>query len=219
MNEIKDEWWTIRKLQGGCSIARFGDGEFKLCLGHHQFGNNRSGQTYNGEVRKCLLSVLQRDVPGLVVGVPSFLYTNRESGWIYERAKGLLPPGKVYGSSLITRPDRAPHINTLEYLEECSKIWDKRHVVLVQGKGREFERSRALDNTSRLDIIYGPLNNAFGRRLRLEKKLFRFPKDVLFMFSLGPAATVFASDMHKRGWQALDIGHFAMFYKRRLQNG
>ncbi len=53
------------------------------------------------------------------------------------------------------------------------------------------------------------------------KKLLEFDKNTSIVLMAGPAAKVWASDLTKVGFRALDLGHLAKsydFYKRKIPN-
>lgn len=167
---------------------------------------------------------MTKNTPGLLVGIPR-IYDNvsgvsekKMRFWNRYRKKKVLnlySPGRVYYSAFISRPDSVPSIDSLEYWAYCKRIWEGRRVLLFQGEDRHFEKSGGIfDNLSGFEIQYGPRRDAFSHYTRILKTLLKQPEDVLLILSLGPAATVLAADLCKKGRQALDLGHLGMFYAR-----
>jgi glycosyltransferase family protein len=220
MPTVASEVDTVRAIiEGKRSIARFGDGELKLCVGRKQM-NQISGQ----KIRRKLRSILRSNKEELLVGIPRIYGISKcnempkakaefWSRYLEDRFMDLYNEDKLYYSAFITRPDSAPQIDNRDYWLLMRMVWDGRDVVLLQGKGRDFNGDGALlSNAKSLTTIYGPRKNAYESQKRLMGLLLDKPKDSLFILSLGPAATVFAHDMCKHGRQTLDLGHLGAFY-------
>ena len=98
----KDE--TIRELlENRKSIARFGDGEFKII-----FGKKVHFQNYNHTLKEKLLKVLKSKIPGLLIGIIR-LCGNKNKYWInfmdkykFKLAK-IINKNKIYYHAGITR--------------------------------------------------------------------------------------------------------------------
>jgi glycosyltransferase family protein len=209
---VVNEYKTIRKIiKNHCSIARFGDGELKLAK-----SQNQMYQTPSANLASALRSVLTDRVVNLLVGIPRFSAVQDNKFWYryrYPFYLDMYKPGKRYYSAFITRPDLVPLINSKNYWSLMRQIWDKKSVLLLQGKGREFEHEpNLLGNADKLEIIYGPRKNAYDWRYTLFKQIVGYPRDTVVILSLGPTATLLAYDLTKEGYQALDLGHAGMFY-------
>jgi glycosyltransferase family protein len=220
MPVVHNEWETVRVLiENKASISRFGDGELKLC-----YGKDQMCQPWNSSIQKKLRNILKKDVLNLLVGIPRIY--NNASGippekmrfWGKYRKKkyvNLYNPRKTYYSAFISRPDSVPEIDCFEYWAYCKKIWQDRKVLLFQGEDRHFEKSGGVfNNLCGFEIRYGPRRDAFSHYNKILRDLLKTPEDILIILSLGPTATMLAADLCKRGRQALDLGHFGMFYAR-----
>ena len=68
-------------------------------------------------------------------------------------------------------------------------------------------------------IISSPENafNYYEKIIEFIRNL-NLDKNILFLISLGPTATILAYDIHKLGYQAIDFGHFDIQYEYFLRN-
>ena len=114
MNDLPhfcDEWQTLDRLAQGCSIARFGDGEFDMV-------RTRASIYFQGwdqDLQQRLREILARPIDGLLVGIPNILEGSRhlngewvnlaQWGTIRAQMLPLLPAGRTWYSSFITRPE------------------------------------------------------------------------------------------------------------------
>ena len=222
MIRVADEFATVKEIiSSGASIARYGDGELKLCLGIKQMC-----QPFSPEIQNALRRILLEEVPGLLVGIPriydpdSYPIQGSQKKGFWRRYQsaghmGLYDSERQYYSAFITRPDSAGEIDCDEYWGMIRDIWSGREVVLLQGFDREFEKdSRLFSQASRLSIVYGPRHNAYRHLKRLKKVLLEYPQTALLILSLGPTATVLAYELAQEGRQTLDLGHLGMFFAR-----
>jgi len=220
MIKVVDEFKTIQKIIDiGASIARYGDGELKLCT-----GKNQMCQPNSYKLQKHLCHILKSDLNNLLVGLPriysaeSYPEQDLKKREFWKRYQGkefidLYDCDKQYYSSFITRPDSANEIDCGGYWRSVKEIWCDRKVILLQGKERRFHKDlRLLETAASLEIICGPRNDAYKKLDELIELLMLYPSSYLIILSLGPAATVLAFEMAKRGRQALDLGHMGMFF-------
>ena len=170
------------------------------------------------ELSDALMNVIKRPPKSLLVGVPRWDLESLKDNKFWKRYfhRDYTKPfqGRTWHSAFITRPDLIPEIDNKKYWDKMKQIWDGRPVVLVQGKGREFEHPpNLLSNASRVDIVYAARKNAFVWRYTLRKQVrTMLIENGLAVLSLGPTATVLAYDLACDGYQALDLGHAGVFY-------
>jgi glycosyltransferase family protein len=215
--KVIDEFTTMRLiLEQRKSICRFGDGEFKLAQGQKQIL-----QLPSKTMTKRLNEILHTE-EDILVGVPrvygrydlALINEKKMDYWVSRMRKWipLLKAGKTYYSAFITRADSAPHIDCDDYWEMCEDIFKDRDVLVVYGgknpakKVRLFRKAKSVKQYSALQA------QAFDVYDELLSNLAKTPKDVVIYLALGPTATVLAFDLHKMGYQALDLGHLAAFY-------
>jgi len=188
------------------SIARFGDGELRLAIG----GGCSSQQAEKGLARE--LTDIMHTYRGFLVGVPNFEKSPRAKSWA-KYAEGQfasLYKQDLYASSLITRPDSAPWIDTPEYWQNVRNLWAGKDVVLVAGD-RKSITPEMLTGASSVRLVEGPRQHAYSQIDRIESEI-GTPTGLVIM-CLGAAATVLAARLDAKGVHALDLGHMGMFMK------
>ena len=214
---ILEEFETIRHLLSyNCSIARYGDGELKICL-----GGSAIAQPGSPALQGRLKQILKNTDPGLLVGIPRMhdgLEVQKKKFWTkysQPRFTDLYIQKGVYGSAFITRPDSAFHIDCAEYYELVKLLWKNKRVLLYQGVNRRFLKAEPnlFSTAESYTVLYGPSYDAFSEY----KTIFQILKnesdrDTVIVLSLGPTATVLANDLTIIGRQTLDLGHMGMFY-------
>lgn len=222
--KVHDEWKTLELVRDKhMSIARFGDGEFKLCDGRNQIS-----QLPNEALQTKLNNILHSNNKSLLVCIPnihdenifSLMSEQKQKFWknyLGDKTLNFLREYKEYGSSFITRPDSAPGINKDDYWKGWQSVWADKRVLLVDGVQSRFNKAGPLDNTSYLNNIKCSSNNAFNY---YDEILFSIDSHCtaeaidLVVLSLGPTATVLAADLNGKGIWALDLGRFGVFYAK-----
>jgi hypothetical protein len=210
--KIKDEFATIHAIiDSGASLARFGDGELKLCI-----GGNQILQVGSPRIATRLREVLHSDDPRLLVGVPRLIPHSAKMWQRFlrqPRFARLYRKGKQYHSAFISRPDSAPGIDHPEYWELVKQIWRGRNVVLLRGRNCAFcHEADFLEGAASVEEVRGPSRDAFDRYNTLFALMHTYLESTLLLLSLGPTATVLAADLSAAGHQALDVGHIGLFY-------
>lgn len=226
INEIE----TIKKLQEGCSISRFGDGEFRLMN-----GKNMVYQDYNKDIVDKLKNILsqKKNPEKLLVGIPPFYdnteehlkrITNKKVLVYWEKymkkkeskdIEPLLNHKKNYYSSFISRIESFDY-NKEEYLRELSKVWENKNVILVLNENKYNKISNLIisstSNTNSITKIFCAEKNAYFDYTTLLNNCTIYSKGVLFLLMIGPTATILSYDLCCNGYQALDIGSFFELY-------
>ena len=220
--QIMDEHSTIQYLiDHRASIARYGDGELKLCTGRRAKSQVCSAGIQN-RMREILVS---RNNNNCLVGIPR-IYSSEDKCRMSERKWSfwknyandkhlpLYDKYKLYGSAFITRPDAAPGIDNAEYYAKIKSLWKDREVLILHGKGTGFLKSPSLlDGVKKYQEAIGPPTNAYSEHKSLLKRmLLTSDRDTIILISLGPEATILAWDLACNERQALDLGHLGMFY-------
>ena len=206
-----------------CSVSRFGDGEIKLAA-----GRNISFQTAEPVLRHKLQSVLSSNDDRLLVCIPNVF----ESLHHFTKADGLYwkkhlshhrkywyrftLKNKVYGNAFISRVYMC--FNEKEkaqaYFDALKKIWDNRDIVLVEGeKSRLGVGNDLFDNAHSVRRILAPAAQAFSQYDNLLAEVKKIEKSALFIFALGPVASVMPCDLLDDGYQAIDLGNIDTEYE------
>jgi hypothetical protein len=204
---------TLRRIVAGASIARYGDGEFKIATGN---GASIKSQPYDVRLSLRLREILL-DSGACMVGIPNILSdTPKQEFWHkYLAYASMLDGSRRYVSSFITRPDSAPWIDTDEYWTLLESLWAGQDVVLVRGSGKSLVGDD-LTSAGRLTEIIAPRQGAWADYGSLmQRVLSQKPKRVLIC--LGPTATVMASDLCAKGIHAIDLGHVGMFLRKHVR--
>ncbi len=225
---IHNEFETIKKLQNGYSITRFGDGEFRII-----YGKNIPFQECNNELAEKLNKILRYDkLPdNLLVAIPPF-YQNIvpkriNNGKVLKywnsylkkkeslHIESILNKNKEYYSSFISRIESFDY-NKIDYMNEMSKIWKNRNVVLVINENLFNKKKILFDNIMKeskiKNIIFCPEINAYSEYNAIFNKCILNETDTLFLIMAGPMASVLSCELCKHNFQSIDIGHFFDLY-------
>lgn len=216
---------TIRHItEGNRSISRFGDGEILLTNPSKSIGFQKGSPS----LAKRLREVLASHEEGHLVAIPDvFNDLNRYRrkcrrfqrthffiyGSLWDR---LLTPGRRYENAFLSRPymDYVSKENCEHWFHRLKTIWDGRDVVFIEGEKSRLGIGNDLFNNARsIRRILCPSRNAFEKYDRILNEALKLEKGVLFLIALGPTATILAYDLHKAGYQAVDIGHVDVEYE------
>jgi hypothetical protein len=197
---------TLRQVAAGASLARYGDGEFKLCRG----GSIKS-QMYTPALSVALREILHES-GACLVGIPNILSkTPKREFWDqYHWAASLLAP-RPYVSAFVSRPDSAPWLDTPEYWALLESLWMGQDVTLVRGSGKGLT-CEDLTGAGTVTEILCPRQHAF---MELDAILERIGTPRRALLCLGPTATVLAVELCRRGVHAIDLGHTALFLRKQ----
>lgn len=223
---IKNIEETILKvIEGKCSVARYGDGEFNI-----MFGNSIDFQQYDERLAQKMKDILQLNDEKFLVCLAGELYekdknTKPEAKKYWARfirnhrieLSRLLKKDKIYYHTSMTRF----YMNFIDkeksyyYAELLKKIWDNRDIVFVEGdKSRLGVGNDFFDNAKSIKRILCPANQAFAYYDEIIESIEKnIGKDTLVLIALGPTATAMAYDVYLKGYQAIDIGHIDIEYE------
>jgi hypothetical protein len=214
---------TLAAVVGGRSIARYGDGEFKMAA--HNAGIK--SQEPNPDLSKRLREILH-DSGECLVGIPNIVDVRKSDlstdqkveFWTKHQQYKRLLINREYVSSFITRPDSAPWIDTDDYWAMLCSLWKGQDVMLVRGSGKSLTAERLMEWGARSVIEVMPRLAANGRQqhawAQYDELLKRIGRPKRALICLGPTATVMAVDLCARGVHAIDLGHAGMFLKKHM---
>ena len=206
---VISEWDTIDAVRRGASLARFGDGEFSMCHGGHM-----KNQRYDATLSRLLREIL-RESGQCLVGIPNIhpsVPTPKRTSWNKFLSRGAaLLSDRTYHSAFISRPDSAPWIDTPEYWEAVTQIWENRDVVLVRGSDKGLT-AEELTGARSVRVVTGFKQHSFSEYDRLMSDVGNH--DDLVILCLGATATVMAVELCEAGMQAVDLGHLALFLRK-----
>jgi hypothetical protein len=199
---------TLDAVLTGKSLARYGDGEFKMAM-----GAGIKSQVADALLSKRLRDILQ-DSGECLVGIPNInAPTPKREFWNkFRPCANLLTEKRRYASAFVTRPDSAPWINTEAYWGKVQQLWLGREVTLVRGS------SKSLTGEVLAESGAGHVTEIVARRqhawIEYGSLLERIGTPSIVLLCLGPTATVMAVDLCARGVHAVDLGHLGMFWKK-----
>jgi len=203
---VLDEHATLALVVGGRSLARYGDGEFKLCADGAGIKSQIGHPALAGRLRSIL-----RESGDCLVGIPNIRSdTPKAQFWGKHMAASRFLVDRPYASSFITRPDSAPWINTDAYWQQLESLWVDQDVTLVRGSTKSLTGEDLVGAT--VTEIICPRQHAWVDYASILERI-GTPKRVLIC--LGPTATVMAVDLCARGVHAIDLGHVGMFLRKR----
>lgn len=201
------EYETLWRVLDGRSLARYGDGEFNLCLGH-----SIPCQPVSERLQKRLREIL-KDSGECLVGIPDLHSpTPKAAFWNkYHGMVGLLVD-REYASSFISRPDSAPWIDTQDYWLALESIWRGKDVTLVHSESWKSLQTDDLNSARSVREVYAPKTNAFADYDEILEFIGTPTGPVLIC--LGPTATVLAVDLCEKHVHAIDMGHIGLFLRK-----
>lgn len=205
---VMSERETLQLALSGVSVARFGDGELKLCT-----GGNAISQEYSDRISAELCSILSAPLCNVLPCIPNIVSkTPRGAFWrefMQPRYTDLYARGITYGSSFITRPDNAPWIDRPDYWQEVRRLWAGRTVAFVGGQ--MMLAQVVSQDAAHVDVIQVPRKNAYADIDALTRRLLSRPYAAIII-AMGAGGTALASRLGRDGAaHALDLGHIGMF--------
>lgn len=202
---VLSEAETLAQVCAGRSLARYGDGEFNLCL-----GGRAKKQAFSVKLQDRLRGIL-RDDGDCLVGIPNIhSETPKAAFWRKYLSAAELLSDRPYVSAFISRPDSAPWIHTPAYWAQLESLWIGQDVTLVRGSSSSLTAAD-LVGSGRVTEIVADRHDAWSRYASL---LQRVGTPARALLCLGPTATVLAVDLCAKGVHAIDIGHVGMFIRK-----
>ena len=213
-----------------CSLCRFGDGEFEIIRNK----DRAKFQATNLELSKRLREILKCNKKNILIAIANN-YGALDDKYISSFAMGIreymtedtrrfhesiLDFNRTYYDAYISRPYMMwiDKTKAKERFDMLKMIWNKRNVVIIEGKyTRMGVGNDLLNNANYVKRIIAPEVDAWDRYSDILKAARRFDKNTLFLIALGPAATVLAYDLAEHGFQAVDIGHLDIEYEWYLK--
>ncbi len=223
---IMDTKETINHiLKNECSVSRFGDGEFNMIQGR---GNGF--QQYHPKLAKRLKEILMTNSSEKhIVCIPqTFICTEGykpypKKFWRFYAVRHFcfllkyISPSFQYFDSLMSRfyIDRENRSESFIYIERLKKIWKRRNIIIVEGdKTHSGIGNDLFAEALSIRRILAPSKNAFNSYENILAAIKQYANlDDLILLSLGMTATVLSFDLHKLGYQAIDLGHLDIEYE------
>lgn len=220
-----DEEAVSRIVNEGCSMIRFGDGEFELMAGRER----APFQKFEQELAAKLCKVIQSRMDNLLIAVANNYgsvdaYTERDQDGIREymteevRAfhSSLLDYNRVYYDAYLFKCyfQSKDGEEARRRYELVKRIWQDRDIVLIEGaETRTGQGNDLLDNARSVQRILCPTQNAYRLYQAIMEEAEKIPEDKLILCALGPAGKALAYDLIQNGYQVVDIGQIDMEYE------
>lgn len=211
------------------SMIRYGDGEITMIR-----GRSLKLQQVKPEIIEGLKRMLGYQYDGMIVTIPEIFddlsIYRRESRQFWkdhllfsrkEYEKYCNPEREYYNTSIsrfyyaTSERDKS---NCDRWITNIRQIWKDKDVVVVEGERTHNGVGNDLLDTARtVERIIGPSSDAYEKLDGILACCRKYPKDRLFLISLGVAAKFLAEELFLEGYRALDIGNLDMEYEWYLQ--
>lgn len=219
---------TIHELvNSNKSLVRFGDGEVVVLK-----GSDIKLQKTSKEISEGLKRIIAYPYDGLMVslqgifdGVEGYQEQSRrfwkEHLLFYRRTyRKYCNLEKVYANTSFSRfyyvfEDKEP---CRRWIEKIKQIWKGKDIVVVEG-GRTHNGvgNDLFASAVSVERIICPSSNAMEVYYKIMQECEKYPKDRLFLLSLGVTAKFLAEELFLRGYRVIDIGNLDMEYEWYLQ--
>ena len=210
------------------SMVRFGDGEITMIR-----GRSLKLQKVKPEIIEGLKRILGYQYDGMVVTIPEIfddLSIYRKESRQFWRDHLLFSrktyekycnKDKIYYNTSVSRfyYALADKSKCGQWIEGIRQIWKDKDVVVVEGeRTHNGVGNNLLDTARSVKRIIGPASDAYEKLDEIIECCREYPKDRLFLVSLGVAAKFFTERMFLEGYRVLDIGNLDMEYEWYLKN-
>ena len=208
-----------------CSLIRFGDGEFEIMAGKNRASFQKCDKLLSKKLREAVmidqdnvLIAIANNYGDLDVYTEDYAFGIRE--YMTDEVRtfhwSVLNPSKIYYDAYMFKcylpyKDKA---ETKKRIELIKRIWEKRDVVLVEGRyTRTGQGNDLLDNAKTVRRILCPTQNAFTCYNEILKEVKKISKESMILCALGPAGKVLACELISYGYQVVDIGQLDIDYE------
>lgn len=148
------------------SLARFGDGEFKIMM-----GESINFQKYDKKLAERLGEVLTNNMENLMVGIPDVFgycpseYFRRVLASSREHLYKYMNFDKTYCDAFLTRQSKFDsETKGNDYYGNLKKLWENKDIVIVEGEGSRLGIGNDLfSNAKSIRRILCPIKDAFSK--------------------------------------------------------
>lgn len=215
-----DETLTLMENEK-ISFLRYGDGEIAIMQ-----GGSIPFQEYDPKLAKRLRKLLRTDIDGLKIGLPYYYlhplkhlndFTAKFAGSLAVQRRFLCKncnKEMVYVDTCITQVYQTyEKYDFKKYYRRMQKLLEDRPVTIVCGEGvLDRLEHKAYEVCKSVEFVTAPSVNAYANYDRLLQDVLKTSKRRLVCIVLGPTAKILAYDLHKKGYQAWDMGHYFKDY-------
>ena len=211
--KVVGEFETVKKVQEGFSISRFGDGEFKVLDG---LSYVRMHWIPNPKLTEELRQVIAKPNENCIIGIPTMdPRGDKYENWKRHKTRFLkmLPGGNTYYSAFISRPDCGTEwMECQEYADLLRGIWDGKRVAIVCEPINKL-LTEVQSTNEHVQHIECPMYDAYDFIDDFEKQILEGKPDIA-LFCVGMTATALANRMAGHGIQGVDLGSIGAFFQR-----
>ncbi|MDE5932348.1 MAG: GT-D fold domain-containing protein [Lachnospiraceae bacterium] len=209
------------------SLVRFGDSDMTIVWGRSVFYQQASPEMIEG-----LRRILRYDHDDLMVSIPDIfgdlnIYRKESKAFWMEHLffcrkvyKKYCNPNREYCNTSFTRfyYPLADKSQCGRQIEAIRQLWKDRDIVVVEGeKTHNGVGNDLLDTAKSVERIIGPSAQAYDKVDEIFACCKEYPKDRLFLLSLGIGAKFLAERLFLDGYRVLDIGNLDMEYEWYLR--
>lgn len=211
-------------INEGCSLIRFGDGEFEIMAGK----NRAPFQKCTDELGSRMRDIVRVNNDKLLICIADNYgrldkYTEEIADdirtYMTEDVRrfhlSVIDLNKLYYDTYMfkTFNPYKDKENTPKRIANIKRIWDKKNIIIIEGdKTRTGVGNDLLDNAASIERLLAPTKNAFDKYEEIKAQALSLPKNKMILMVLGPAGKVLAYDLFKAGYQVVDIGQIDMDY-------
>ena len=218
IDETIDELLNTEK-----SLVRFGDGEMTMMM-----GKSLQLEKHEQQLAEDMKRIIGFEHDNLVVAICNIFGNldiyRKESQEFWKdhlvvRRKEYVKMcnhQKQYGNATISRcyymyKDKSKCGNQFEKIRQ---IWKDKDIVVVEGsRTHNGVGNDLLDTAGSVERIIGPAKDAYLSISQIYEACCSYPKDRLFLVSLGAAAKPLVEKLFLEGYRVLDIGNLDMEYE------
>lgn len=209
------------------TVVRFGDGELHLIRkGELRFQryDERLAQRLV-EIAGCEVSNLFLCIPDVFRGLEQYTDTARRF-WVYSLLRSrrswyeCFDSTRCYHNAFLSRPymDFQDKSASGEIFSMLKRIWEGRDLIIVEGDATRLGVNNDLfESAGSIMRVVCPRRNAFDFYDDILAEVLSLPTGRLVVLALGPTAKPLAYDLHRAGYQAVDIGHMDIEYEWYLR--
>lgn len=205
------------------SLVRFGDSDMTIVWGRSVFYQQASPEMIEG-----LRRILRYDHDDLMVSIPDIfgdLHIYRKESMAFWKEHLFFcrkiymkycNPNREYCNTSFTRfyYPLADKSKCSQHIEAVKQLWKDRDIVVVEGeKTHNGVGNDLLDTARSIERIIGPSTQAYEKVNEIFECCIAYPKDRLFLLSMGIAAKFLAEKLFLEGYRVLDIGNLDMEYE------
>jgi len=214
---------TIKKLQEGYSIARYGDGEFLMMI-----KKDMLYELYDETLKNRLIEVItQNDNDKLLLGIPTMYFKHDyyasetiQGKRLYNHwnnnIRAFIPENmhlfnkKEYYSSFFTQLYAYQFDENKKNIFELKKVWNNKNIVLYMNE-KIYNNTLEIQKmyfSNALNVIHEvvPPTKAWARYNDILDSVKKYDTSYLILVCCGATATVMAYDVSKLGYQIIDCG-------------